>query len=84
MAGNGNSDGLAGILLTGGASRRMGESKTALLIEGRRLADLVGSKVAVVASPVVEVGPGARAYGRCGRSHLAKVPWWPSSPGGPS
>jgi molybdopterin-guanine dinucleotide biosynthesis protein A len=58
MAGNGNSDGVAGILLTGGASRRMGESKTTLLIEGCRLADLIGSKVAVVASPVIEVGPG--------------------------
>jgi molybdenum cofactor guanylyltransferase len=58
MAENGRSRGVAGILLTGGSSRRMGVAKTTLLIGGHRLAERIGSKVAIVASPVVEVGPG--------------------------
>lgn len=50
--------GVAGILLTGGASRRMGFDKALLLVDGApngvRLADVLKE----VAAPVLEVGPG--------------------------
>lgn len=50
---------VAGLLLTGGASRRMGTDKAALVVDGRplavRLADLLG---AACGGPVLEVGPG--------------------------
>lgn len=50
--------GLAGILLTGGRSRRMGFDKAALLIDGHRCAEIVGAKLAATVSPAFEVGPG--------------------------
>jgi molybdopterin-guanine dinucleotide biosynthesis protein A len=48
----------AGILLTGGASRRMGFDKTMLLVEGVPCARRAGAVMARVLDPVVEVGPG--------------------------
>lgn len=48
----------AGLLLTGGASRRMGADKALLEIGGRRLADRGASVLAAVCHPVLEVGPG--------------------------
>ena len=49
---------MAGLLLTGGASRRMGRDKALIEIDGRRLVDRAASLLAAVADPVVEVGPG--------------------------
>jgi molybdopterin-guanine dinucleotide biosynthesis protein A len=51
-------DRVAGILLTGGASRRMGRDKAALVHDGITLAVRLGDLLAAVCSPVVEVGPG--------------------------
>ena len=47
-----------GILLTGGASRRMGFDKTMLLIDGVPCAERIGRLLAGVLDVVVEVGPG--------------------------
>lgn len=49
---------VAGILLTGGRSRRMGNDKAQLVIDGERLADRVAAELAAATWPVVEVGPG--------------------------
>jgi molybdopterin-guanine dinucleotide biosynthesis protein A len=49
---------VAGLLLTGGSSRRLGVDKAALLIEGERLADRVARALVAAVAPVVEVGPG--------------------------
>jgi molybdenum cofactor guanylyltransferase len=49
---------VAGLLLTGGASRRMGTDKALLEIDGRRLAERAASALTAVCDPVLEVGPG--------------------------
>jgi len=49
---------VAGMLLTGGGSRRMGRDKAAIVVAGERLADRTAALLAAVADPVVEVGPG--------------------------
>lgn len=51
----------AGLLLTGGASRRMGRDKAELVIAGERLADRSARVLAAVCDPVLEVGPGRSA-----------------------
>jgi molybdopterin-guanine dinucleotide biosynthesis protein A len=48
----------AGVLLTGGASRRMGRDKALLVVDGRTLAERGAQLLSEVAAPVVEVGPG--------------------------
>lgn len=48
----------AGLLLTGGSSRRMGFDKAAMLVEGRTGAARVAAVLTAVAEPVLEVGPG--------------------------
>jgi molybdopterin-guanine dinucleotide biosynthesis protein A len=48
----------AGLLLTGGASRRMGRDKALLEVDGRRLADRAAATLGAVCDPVLEVGPG--------------------------
>lgn len=48
----------AGILLTGGTSRRMGRDKATLMVDGVGLATRTGALLAAVCAPVVEVGPG--------------------------
>ncbi|MGH9105387.1 MAG: molybdenum cofactor guanylyltransferase [Acidimicrobiales bacterium] len=57
-AGAGGTAGVAGVLLTGGGSKRMGFDKSLMRVAGLpnavRLAQVLGQ----VASPVVEVGPG--------------------------
>jgi molybdenum cofactor guanylyltransferase len=50
--------GVAGILLTGGASRRMGFDKALLSVEGTPNAVRLAGVLKAVAAPVVEVGPG--------------------------
>jgi molybdopterin-guanine dinucleotide biosynthesis protein A len=49
---------VAGLLLTGGASRRLGQDKAVVVIGGHRLCDRAAATLSQVASPVVEVGPG--------------------------
>jgi molybdopterin-guanine dinucleotide biosynthesis protein A len=49
---------IAGLLLTGGASRRMGVDKAELRRDGERLADRAARVLAEVCDPVIEVGPG--------------------------
>lgn len=50
---------VAGLVLTGGASRRMGRDKaTIVLADGRTCAQTVADRVCEVAHPVLEVGPG--------------------------
>lgn len=48
----------AGLLLTGGASRRMGFAKGTLEVGGTRLALRLAGLLATVAEPSLEVGPG--------------------------
>jgi len=49
---------VAGLLLTGGASRRFGIDKATLVVDGERLADRVARVLTSVAAPVLEVGVG--------------------------
>src|SRR5688500_16693472 len=49
---------IAGILLTGGASRRLGSDTALLEVEGRRRVGRAAATLGAVAKPVVEVGPG--------------------------
>lgn len=48
----------AGLLLTGGSSRRMGRDKAVMTVDGRRLADRAAEALSAVCRPVLEVGPG--------------------------
>jgi molybdopterin-guanine dinucleotide biosynthesis protein A len=50
---------IAGLVLTGGASRRMGRDKASIVLaDGRTCAQTVAARLAEVADPVLEVGPG--------------------------
>ena len=49
---------VAGLLLTGGASRRLGVDKAALVLDGETLARRAASVLTAVCEPVFEVGPG--------------------------
>jgi molybdopterin-guanine dinucleotide biosynthesis protein A len=49
---------VAGLLLTGGTSRRLGQDKSVVVIGGQRLCDRAMATLSQVSSPVVEVGPG--------------------------
>jgi molybdenum cofactor guanylyltransferase len=48
----------AGVLLTGGASRRMGTDKATIVIDGETLAARAARVLAAACEPVIEVGPG--------------------------
>ncbi len=50
--------GTGGILLTGGASRRMGFDKATMVISGMPLARRVARALGAVTEPAIEVGPG--------------------------
>jgi molybdopterin-guanine dinucleotide biosynthesis protein A len=56
---------LAGVLLTGGASRRLGIDKATLVVNGTRLADHAATVLAAVCGPVIEVGPGITGLPTC-------------------
>jgi molybdenum cofactor guanylyltransferase len=49
----------AGVLLTGGASRRLGTDKSRLMVGGETLAARSGRVLASVCRPVIDVGSGA-------------------------
>ena len=49
---------VAGLLLSGGASRRLGVEKATLRLDGEPLADRVARALVAVVAPVFEVGPG--------------------------
>ena len=49
---------LAGLVLTGGASTRLGQDKAVLPIDGERLVDRTVRLLSDVCAPVIEVGPG--------------------------
>jgi molybdopterin-guanine dinucleotide biosynthesis protein A len=48
---------MAGVLLTGGASTRMGTDKARLVVQGETLAARAARVLSAVCDPVVEVGP---------------------------
>jgi molybdopterin-guanine dinucleotide biosynthesis protein A len=52
---------VSGLLLTGGASRRLGRDKATLVVHGERLADRGARVLGTVCAPVLEVGPGVSA-----------------------
>ncbi|MBW3644704.1 MAG: NTP transferase domain-containing protein [Actinobacteria bacterium] len=54
----GHVPGVAGLLLTGGASRRMGVDKALLEVDGLSLAQRTANVLAAVVAPALEVGPG--------------------------
>jgi molybdopterin-guanine dinucleotide biosynthesis protein A len=60
---------VAGILLTGGASRRMGFDKALVKVDGLASAVRLAAVMQQVASPVLEVGPG-----RSGLEAIAEEP----------
>ena len=49
---------VSGLLLTGGASRRLGVDKSRLRVDGRTLAERAAERLRAVCDIVVEVGPG--------------------------
>jgi molybdopterin-guanine dinucleotide biosynthesis protein A len=61
----------AGVLLTGGRSRRLGIDKASLVVGGEMLAVRSGRRLAAVCTPVVEVGDGLSGL-RSVREHPAR------------
>lgn len=49
---------VAGLLLTGGSSRRLGRDKASLVVGGERLADRAARVLGAELDPVIEIGPG--------------------------
>jgi molybdopterin-guanine dinucleotide biosynthesis protein A len=49
---------VAGLLLTGGSSRRMGRDKAELVVAGERLADRAARELNGACEPALEIGPG--------------------------
>jgi len=49
---------IAGLLLTGGTSVRLGQDKNVVLVEGERLVDRTAHLLEKVCGPVIEIGPG--------------------------
>ncbi len=69
---------LAGLVLCGGTSRRMGRDKALLEVNGRPLVRLVAERLAEVADPVL-LAPGS--VGRFGHLGFDEVADWPPGPG---
>jgi molybdopterin-guanine dinucleotide biosynthesis protein A len=67
--GGGRKGGVAGVLLTGGASRRLGAPKALLRAGGETLAERAARRLEAVCAPVIEVGPGWS-----GRPHVVEEP----------
>ncbi len=67
--------GAAGILLTGGSSRRMGTAKAALSWNGRTLAEDIAERLLDAGlSPVIEAGPGYSHLPAHPDAHLGQGP----------
>lgn len=49
---------VAGLVLTGGRSERMGVDKAALVVDGLAMAERAAAALSAVVDPVLEVGPG--------------------------
>jgi molybdenum cofactor guanylyltransferase len=62
----------AALLLTGGASRRLGRDKAAVMVDGVTLARRTAALLVEVADPVIEVGPGYS--GLAGVPHVIETP----------
>ncbi len=65
---------MAALLLTGGASRRMGFDKALVRIGGVPLALRVGRRAKAVAAPALEVGPGHSGLACAPESHPGSGP----------
>jgi molybdopterin-guanine dinucleotide biosynthesis protein A len=65
---------LAGVLLTGGASRRLGVDKATLVVHGMRLADHAAQVLAAVCRQVIEVGPGITGLPFCREDPVGSGP----------
>ena len=66
---------LAGLLLTGGLSRRMGRDKASIELEdGRTLAERVGQLLEEICAPALEVGPGRSRLASVGERHPGQGP----------
>jgi molybdopterin-guanine dinucleotide biosynthesis protein A len=65
---------VAALLLTGGASRRMGFDKSLVRIGGVPLALRVGRRARLVATPALEVGPGHSGLPTASESHPGSGP----------
>src|SRR5664279_2769034 len=63
-----------GLLLTGGASSRMGVPKATLLIDGETIAARAARTLLTVCDPVVEVGPGYSSLRRVGADPPGRGP----------
>jgi molybdopterin-guanine dinucleotide biosynthesis protein A len=64
----------AGVLLTGGGSRRLGLDKATLVVNGERLADHAARVLGVVCRRVVEVGPGITGLPVCREDPVGSGP----------
>jgi molybdenum cofactor guanylyltransferase len=60
---------VAGLLLTGGSSRRMGRDKAEIVVAGERLADRAARVLQTVCDPVLEIGPGRSSLESVGDEH---------------
>jgi molybdenum cofactor guanylyltransferase len=69
-----DSHGVAGLLLTGGTSRRMGFDKSRLTVEGTPMARRVARALAAAAAPVLEVGPGTSGLPTVAESKTGEGP----------
>ncbi len=65
---------VAGLLLTGGASARMGTAKAALLVNGEPLALRTARVLREVCDPVLEVGPGFTDLARVDEPEMHQGP----------
>jgi len=64
----------AGVLLTGGTSRRLGIDKATVVVAGERLADHAARVLGAVCDAVVEVGPGVTALAACREDPVGSGP----------
>lgn len=64
----------AALLLTGGASRRMGRDKALIDVDGRALCLRTADLLSGVAEPVIEVGPGYTPLPRAVEAHPSSGP----------
>jgi molybdopterin-guanine dinucleotide biosynthesis protein A len=65
---------VAGLLLTGGSSRRMGHDKATLVIDGQPSARRLGALLAGVVDPALEVGPHRSGLGTIAEKHPGEGP----------